>query len=146
MNSKQITDIFINFLKRNQQRVTKERLIILENILLSNRHIDADDLFLKLKSHGLKSSRATVYNTLQLLVKSNIITKSSLGETHQHYERAYGLPQHHHLICSNCGIVLEFENEAIEKIKENVCIKNKFNPTQYIFQISGICHKCSKKN
>jgi Fur family ferric uptake transcriptional regulator len=146
MKIKQVKENFVSYLKRNNQRVTKERLIILENILQCSQHIDADNLYIQLKNKGLKSSRATVYNTLQLLVRSKIITKSNLGETHQHYERAYGLPQHHHLICSICGSVMEFEDESIEKIQDNICKKFKFGATSYLFQITGICDKCSKTN
>jgi Fur family transcriptional regulator, ferric uptake regulator len=144
MEKMHITEKFVSFLKANGQRVTKERLIILDTIIASSGHIEADDLFIKLKGKGLKSSRATVYNTLQLLVKSKIIAKSNLGESHQHYERAYGLPQHHHLICSICGSVVEFEEKNIELIQTNICKKYKFKSNNYLFQITGTCNKCLK--
>jgi Fur family ferric uptake transcriptional regulator len=146
MDTEEIKNKFISYLKRNGHRVTEERLNVLKYIFSQATHIDADALFIQMKTNSLKVSRATVYNTLQLLIDSKIITKSTFGEPHQHYEPVYGLRQHHHLICEVCGKVIEFENQNIETIQKSISKKYNFISNKYLFQIMGICEKCSKKN
>ena len=134
-----------SFLKERNLRPTKERFLLLEEIMRSDGHFDADQLFASLNSRGLKASRATVYNTLDLLVECGIISRYRFGENHSRYEKALGRPRHDHLICLRCGDIIEFVNEKLEKIQKEVCHENNFHLQNSTLQIFGICSTCQKK-
>ena len=134
-----------SFLKERNLRPTKERFLLLEEIMRSNGHFDADQLFASLSARGLKASRATVYNTLDLLVECGIISRYRFGENHSRYEKALGRPRHDHLICLRCGDIIEFVNEKLEKIQKEVCQENNFRLQNSTLQIFGICSTCQKK-
>src|SRR5437879_5633301 len=109
------------YLKTKNLRPTKERFLLLDQIMHTNGHFDADELFASLARKGLKASRATVYNTLDLLVHCGLISKYRFAENHSRYEKAFGRPRHDHLICLECGEIIEFVSERLEKIQREVC-------------------------
>jgi len=111
----------------------------------TNGHFDADQLFASLASKGLKASRATVYNTLDLLVDCGLISRYRFGENHSRYEKAFGKPRHDHLICLECGDIIEFVSEKLEKIQREVCDEKRFIHRNSSLQIFGICAKCQAK-
>lgn len=133
------------YLKERDLRPTKERYLLLEEIMQTNGHFDADELFAKLSAKGLKASRATVYNTLDLLVNCGLISKYRFGENHSRYEKAFGRPRHDHLICLDCGEIIEFVNEKLDRIQKEVCEEKRFKLRNSTLQIFGICNNCQKK-
>lgn len=135
---------FTKYLKSGSYRITPERFVILEAVMLFDGHFDADELFFQMKTNGQKVSRATVYNTLDLLQDCGLISKYRFGENHSRYETAFGRPHHHHLICLECGDIIEFVNDRIEKIQTEVCDAKNFKPQTSTLQIFGICSKCQK--
>jgi Fur family ferric uptake transcriptional regulator len=145
MKTDKISDGFIQFLKSNNHRVTKERLLVLENLYKNDSHIDAENLFIMMKKKGIKISQATIYNTLQLLLEANLINSLSFGESHQHYEPLFSGKQHHHIVCSSCGKVEEFPAKILEKIQRNICTERKYKFLSSAFQIMGVCEKCLRK-
>jgi Fur family transcriptional regulator, ferric uptake regulator len=144
MNTDNVKERFSSFLKSQGHRITNERLLVLESLCNDESHIDAENLFIKMRGKGLKVSRATVYNTLQLLLQSNLIKRSHFGESHLHYEPLLGGRPHHHIVCSVCGKVEEFSSELINKIQIDICDRYKFKFTSSAFQIIGVCKKCSE--
>ena len=137
-------DNFTQYLKSGHYRITPERFVILDAVMNFDGHFDADELFFQMKTNGQKVSRATVYNTLDLLQDCGLISKYRFGENHSRYEKAFGRPQHHHLICLECGDIIEFVSDRIEKIQKEVCIENNFKAQTTTLQIFGICTKCQK--
>lgn len=135
---------FTKYLKSGSYRITPERFVILEAVMRHDGHFDADELFFQLKTSGQKVSRATVYNTLDLLQDCGLISKYRFGENHSRYEKAFGRPHHHHLICLECGDIIEFVNDRIEKIQKEVCNSKNFKSQTSTLQIFGICSKCQK--
>jgi Fur family transcriptional regulator, ferric uptake regulator len=135
---------FTKYLKSGSFRITPERFVILEAVMSYDGHFDADELFFQVKSNGQKVSRATVYNTLDLLQDCGLISKYRFGENHSRYEKAFGRPQHHHLICLECGDIIEFVSDEIETIQQEVCNSNNFKSQSSTLQIFGICSKCQK--
>jgi Fur family ferric uptake transcriptional regulator len=135
---------FTEYLKSGSYRITPERFIIMETVMNRDGHFDADELFFQIKTSGQKVSRATIYNTLDLLQDCGLISKYRFGENHSRYEKAFGRPHHHHLICLECGDIIEFVNERIEKIQKEVCDENKFKVQTSTLQIFGICLKCQR--
>lgn len=136
---------FTKYLREGKYRLTPERFAVLEKILTSEGHFDADELYLKLKSGGSKVSRATVYNTLDLLERCGLVLKHSFGENHSRYEKAHGRPHHDHMICVRCGAIIEYVSERIAKAYGEICREKKFRPISSSFQIFGICEKCQKE-
>ncbi len=133
------------YLRTKKLRPTRERFLLLEEIMRTNDHFDADHLFATLNAKGLKASRATVYNTLDLLVDCGLISKYRFGENHSRYEKAFGRPRHDHLICLECGDIIEFVSDKLDRIQREVCEEKRFRMTNSTLQIFGICSRCSGK-
>jgi Fur family transcriptional regulator, ferric uptake regulator len=136
---------FQEFLVAQGLKLTRERTDLLREIFATHYHFEADELLFKMKEKSLKISRATVYRTLELLVKSGMVRRVHLGEDHYHYEHVRGDSHHDHLICTTCGTVIEFVDEELELRQREVCERKKFTPTFHNLQILGVCESCRKK-
>jgi Fur family ferric uptake transcriptional regulator len=136
---------FRQFLANQGLKLTSERTALVREIFASHYHFEADELLMKMKQNHVKISRATIYRTLELLVKSGLVRRVHLGEEHYHYEHVTGNSHHDHLICTTCGTVIEFHDPALEQRQREICEKKKFTPTFHNLQILGICDSCRKK-
>jgi Fur family ferric uptake transcriptional regulator len=125
-------------------RSTPARVAVLDAIVQTQGHFDAEGLYYRLMSSGKKISRATVYNTLDLLQECGLVSKYRFAENSSRYEKAFGKPHHHHLICLQCGDILEFVNDRLNRIQEEVCTSKDFTPHSSSLQIFGTCTKCAK--
>lgn len=135
---------FANYLKRGNLRATEQRYEVLNAILEMDGHFGAEDLFVKMKNQGKKVSRATVYNTLELLFELGVVSRHKVGNIFV-YERAFGRAHHDHLICVNCGTIIEFTSEEIERLQDEICRRYRFKPIRHTHQIYGLCAKCQEK-
>lgn len=136
---------FQDFLSAQGLKLTRERTALVHEIFATHYHFEADELLFKMKEKSLKISRATIYRTLELLVKSGLVRRVHLGEDHYHYEHVRGDSHHDHLICTLCGAVIEFHDPQLEQRQREICLKKKFTPTFHNLQILGICGSCQKK-
>ena len=136
---------FQGFLQQQGLKLTSERTALIREIFSTHYHFEADELLFKMKEKNVKISRATVYRTLELLVKSGLVRRVHLGEDHYHYEHVSGNSHHDHLICTTCGGVIEFNDDALEKRQLEICAKKKFTPTFHNLQILGVCDACRRK-
>ena len=118
---------------------------MLDAVLKSQGHFDAEGLYYRLITSGMKVSKATVYNTLDLLLGCGLVSRYRFADNISRYEKAFGRPQHHHLICLACGEIIEFVNDRLERIQEDVCAEKSFSPQSSSLQIFGTCPKCRKK-
>ncbi len=134
-----------DFLQQQGLKLTSERTALVREIFSTHYHFEADELLFKMKEKSVKISRATVYRTLELLVKSGMVRRVHLGEDHYHYEHVTGNSHHDHLICTTCGGVIEFHDEEIERLQLAICEKKKFTPTFHNLQILGVCDSCRRK-
>jgi Fur family ferric uptake transcriptional regulator len=147
MDTQAAHDILTEHLKQGgKQRVTAERFAVLDAVLQSQGHFDAEGLYYRIISSGIKVSKATVYNTLDLLQECGLVSKYRFAENTSRYEKAYGRPHHHHLICLKCGDIIEFVNDKLERIKEDVCAEKSFHPQNSTLQVFGTCSKCRRKD
>ncbi len=135
----EVRRVFSDFLKERGQRQTPERFAVLEEIYETNDHIDADALFLRMKQKGARVSRATVYNTLDLLIACNLVVRHQFGNSQAKYERAYSYWQHDHLICVNCNELFEFCDPRIQSIQEMVAEIYKFDISHHSLHMYGNC-------
>ena len=110
MKNDQARDIFRTFLKNGKNRITPERFEVLDSALNYIGHFGADDLFIIMKRNKSRVSRATVYNTLELLAQCDVLVKRNFGDNITRYESNFKKNKHDHLICMDCGRIVEFSN------------------------------------
>ncbi len=138
--------IFSQYLERHSFRKTPERYTILEEIYRRNDHFDAEALYIHMKAQNYRVSRATVYNTLDLLVNCDLVTKHQFGKNTARYEKSYGYRQHDHIICVECGKVLEFCDPRIQQIKDVMGDLMNFDITHHSLNLYGQCNiNCEHK-
>ena len=145
----EVREIFRSFLKENWHRQTPERFMVLEEIYRTSGHFDADDIYFKMKNTGSRVSRATVYNTLELLVECGLVQRHQFGQNQSYYERAYAYQQHDHIICKECGSVLEFCDPRIHEIKTLMERIHGFQINSHSLHFYGSCKdpvSCTLKN
>jgi Fur family transcriptional regulator, ferric uptake regulator len=132
-------------LRERGLRLTRERRRILEAALGHRGHFDADGLLAALRRGGAGVSRATVYRTLAHLVASGLLRRYDLGDRSSLYEAAVGKRHHEHLICLRCGAIIEFVQERIERLQDEVCRRHRFRPESHSLQIFGVCGSCAAR-
>jgi Fur family ferric uptake transcriptional regulator len=146
MDSQAAHDILRKYLKAaGKHRATPERFAVLDAILRGDGHFDADSLYYRMVSEGVKVSKATVYNTLDLLQECGLVSKYRFAENTSRYEKAFGRPHHHHLICLECGDIIEFVNDRLERIQKEVCVENRFTAQSSTLQVFGTCSRCATR-
>lgn len=141
----EVKNIFSAYLERMELRKTNERFMILEEIYRRSDHFEAESLYNDLVSRKINVSRATVYNTLELLVSCDLIKKHQFGKNLAQYEKSYGYKQHDHIICVDCKKVVEFCDPRIQQIKSMMGEILNFKITHHSLNMYGICGSCQKK-
>lgn len=134
---------FKTLLKNNTLKFTKQRELILKFLYENDGHYTPEDIYILLKKEHpeINMGIATVYRTLALLEESHIASSISFGAAGKKYE--LGLKKHHdHLICTNCGKIIEFYDPVIEERQEEIAKKYNFQMTDHTMKIVGICEDC----
>ncbi len=137
----EVRNRFLGFLKDRGQRRTPERLAVLDALYATSDHVDADTLYMRLKTEGAQVSRATVYNTLDLLIESDLAVRHQFGQQQAKFERAYAYWQHDHLICLDCGEILEFCDPRLQSIQETVADIYGFDVSRHALTVYGHCRR-----
>jgi len=136
---------FEEFLKSKELKYTSERKSIVKAMFSFYKHFDVEELFEKLRKQGNYISRATIYRAIPLLLKSGLITETLRCQDKISYENIFNKKHHDHLLCVKCGKIIEFYNEKIEKLQEEVCRQHNFVPIEHRLGIKGYCEDCYKK-
>lgn len=141
-----LIDNFKRVLKKNGLKFTKQREILLKTLYNGTDHFTPEQLYLLIKEKypGLNLGIATVYRTLNLLEESNMVTTITFGSQGKKFELATK-PHHDHMICKHCGLIIEFEDTAIEKRQLAIAKEYGFKLTGHIMQLYGVCKECQKK-
>ena len=135
----EVNKIFIAYLEKKVLRKTPERFAILEEIYTRGGHFNAENLYIDMTNKNYRVSRATVYNTLEILVDCDLVTKHQFGKNLAQYEKSHGFKQHDHLICTICHKVTEFCDPRIQNIQSMVSDLLKFNILHHSLVFYGEC-------
>ncbi len=136
-----VQQIFTEYLVSHGHRKTPERFTVLDAVYSIQGHFSMEELYSQVNEQGkFRVSRATLYNTIILLLDAKLVIKHQFGNTSQ-YEKSYNIETHHHLVCTECGKVLEVHDEKLQKLIGETRFP-RFRMSHYSLYIYGICTKC----
>ena len=142
---KEKRDILRRYMIDRGLKSTAQRELIAEIFFDTDTHISLDELLHKVKSKNPRVGYATVYRTMKLLSESGLAMERHFGDGQTRFEQATEDEHHDHLICTECGKILEFENENIEDLQKEVAKVSNFTVTRHKLELYGMCSKCAKQ-
>ena len=142
MADQKLLNRFKEALKKEGLKYTPQRTAVLEEIIKDKGHRESEEIYLALKKRGQHVSRATVYRTMDILVNNGFARKMNLGDGRARYESKVNSPHHDHLVCMDCGLIVEFMDQQIEDLQDKIAIQYNFQLKRHIHQLFGLCKKC----
>ena len=137
-------DAFRAYLRDHNLPITAQRLAIADVVLGSDRHLSADDVAREVAARGAAAGTATVYSTLELLVRSGLVVERDFGEGFKRFESSRDAPQHEHLLCTVCGRVTEFRDERLERMSTLIAEAHGYARQRHRLVIYGVCAQCQR--
>jgi len=135
-------EVFLKHIQSGGLKRTAQRDLILEVFLRTEEHLSSDDLYRLIQKEDPSIGHTTVYRTLKLLTEAGLAREVRFGDGRTHYEHNYKHQHHDHMICSECGKVIEFFSAELEAIQDAMAAKHKFEITQHLLRIIGVCADC----
>ena len=141
------TDILKQILHKENLRYTQQRQEVWDEICASDEHQDAENIYNSLRKRQIKVSRATVYRTIHILVKNNLVRRLNLDDGRSRFENKIGFEHHDHIVCLDCRKIVELMDETIEKMQIRIAKEQGFEIVRHVHQLIGRCldEKCPNK-
>jgi len=140
-----VRQVFTEYLGSRSLRNTPERFAILDEIYSREGHFDIESLFNFMRNKNFRVSRATLYNTIDLLIDCKLVSKHKFGRSQAQYEKTFRIGQHDHIIDTETGKVIEFSDPRINDIIKNACEENSFILHHYALYVFGIPDKSARQ-
>lgn len=135
--------LFRRYLRQQGLPVTQQREVVADVVFNSPEHLSVEDIEAALKARGERIGKATIYRTMEILVRSGLVEEHDFGEGFKRYEHLFGQQRiHEHLICTNCGKVIEFQSPEVLQVQEQTAGAHGFLPTRHRLEIYGLCASC----
>jgi Fur family ferric uptake transcriptional regulator len=137
---------FRRHLRDRHLPVTRQRDLIAQTVLTSDEHLSVDAIQKHLKELGERVGTATIYRTLDVLVRSGLVRAHDFGEGFKRYEPMPQQEHHEHLICLRCGRVVEFQNERLERMLPIIADEHAFQHQRHRVEVYGLCRECRHRD
>ena len=135
--------LFRRYLKEQRLPVTRQRETIAQVVFSTVGHLSVEEIETSLREKGNRIGKATIYRTLDLLVRSRLVVEHDFGEGFKRYENRISRdPVHEHLICLECGKVIEFQSWEVQDVQARITAIHGFKATRHRLEIYGLCREC----
>src|SRR6266540_2892394 len=137
-------EVFLKHIQKKGLKRTSQRDLILDIFLRTEAHLSSEDLYRLVRQRDSSIGQTTVYRTLKLLTEAGLAREVRFGDGITHYEHNYKHQHHDHMICSECGRIIEFFSAELEAIQDAMAAKHRFQVTQHLLRIIGVCADCRR--
>ena len=135
--------LFKRYLRDQGLPVTQQREAVADVVFSASGHLSVEEIETRLRERGERIDKATIYRTLEMLVKSGLVEEHDFGEGFKRYEHLFGQkPVREHLVCTECGNVSEIVSSELVRLQEEEARRHGFLPSRYRLQIYGLCASC----
>jgi len=137
-------EVFLKHIQKKGLKRTSQRDLILDVFLRTERHLSNEDLYRLVQEEDASVGQTTVYRTLKLLTEAGLAREVRFGDGRTHYEHNYKHEHHDHMICSECGKIIEFYSAELEALQDAMAAKHRFEISQHLLRIIGVCAECRR--
>ncbi|HYY56799.1 MAG TPA: transcriptional repressor [Pyrinomonadaceae bacterium] len=138
-------EVFLQHLQKAGLKRTAQRDLILDVFLRTEKHLSSEDLYRLVQTEDQTIGQTTVYRTLKLLTEAGLAREVRFGDGRTHYEHNYKHQHHDHMICTECGKIIEFYSAQLEALQDAMAAKYRFEPTHHLLRILGVCVDCRRQ-
>jgi Fur family ferric uptake transcriptional regulator len=138
-------EVFLKHIQKKGLKRTSQRELILDVFLRTEQHLSNEDLYQLVKKEDPTVGQTTVYRTLKILTDAGLAREVRFGDGRTHYEHNYKHQHHDHMICSECGKIIEFFSAELEAIQDQMAAKHDFEITQHLLRMIGVCSECRRE-
>ena len=135
-------EVLERYIAEHKLKITKQRRVVLNVFLECKDHVSVEELYGIVSEQEPKIGLATIYRTLALLTKSGLALEMDFGDGQKRYESSFMSAHHDHMVCTECGKIIEFNHPLIEKYQEEIAIQNGFKITSHKLDLFGHCNNC----
>ncbi len=137
-------EVFLKHIQKKGLKRTSQRDLILDMFLRIEEHLSSEDLYRLVREKDPSIGQTTVYRTLKLLTEAGLAREVRFGDGITHYEHNYKHQHHDHMICSECGRIIEFFSAELEALQDKIAARHRFQITHHLHRIMGVCADCRR--